>query len=888
MELRRGNPWSGLAAARHWLSEVSPGTEVEAWAVRAHANALRSVGDCSEAIAGYERAEQLFERLGLPVEVARTGLGHVWALRLLGRYDEAIALGLRTRRLLRARAQTLDAAKQTLNLGTVYRRMGRLEAARRAYLEAARDFRACGDLTFEATAFSNLGNLLADLGRYGEAEWAERRAIRLYRQLRQSAEVGRASVHLGLLLKRRGDYGRALAALQEGRQLFEQLELASGVAEADLNLAQTYLALNLQREAAEASQRARSGFQQLDMPYELGQALLCVATVADRQGDQAEAAGRLAESAELFRRTDNRLWEAIVTVMVATLGQANQAALDKVATAEQRLGRLGARDRAIEARLARGDLLRRLGREREALALYRGAARAVRGSGDEHLVYRARAALGGMLEATSPARALGHYRAAMEHLELLRQRARADDLKLSFVADKLDVYERTVGLLLKSGGDRSRIAEALAVIERGKSLGLLDDLLAQADRAGREAAALARRLRDLRARLGEAYARRDETRGEAEPKDATDLVQLEEAVAAATRALQLSVRGETAAAPFDLTALRAALPADTVLLEYYSLGREFVCFLIDHERLRFRRGLGGMAEAKQLSERLRFHFGKGVYGASYLESHLAGLRRSLDRVLADLWQQFLEPLRSDIGRARQIVVVPHGPLHGLPLHAALGPQGYATERWPISYAPSARVFTLCAERRSEPPRRPLFVGPRDERLPWVTREVAELARLFPEGEGLDGRRATIAGLRRRAGQFDLLHLAAHGLFRADNPSFSALRLSDGWLSVADLAELCRGASLVTLSACESGLNTLAAGEELVGLTRAVLGAGTASLLASLWTVHDEATSRFMIAFYQSLASGQSKTASLQNAMWAVRHDLDHPHFWAPFALAGAV
>jgi tetratricopeptide (TPR) repeat protein len=885
-QLRRADPRAGLTAAKQWLAEAVPGSEAEAWATRAYAHGQCEAGAYNEALASYERAEQLFDRLGLAVEVARTGAGHVWTLRMLGHYDEAVRLGLRTRRFLRAHGETLDAGNQALNLGTVYRRMGRLQSARTAYLEAARDARRCGDTTLEATALSNLGNLLVDLGRYGEADWAQRRAIRLYRQLGQSAEVARATVHLGLLLKRRGDYGRALAVLQEGRELFDRLGLARGVAEADLDLAQTYLALNLQHEAAETSERARSGFERLNMPYELGQALLCAAMVAERQGRPADAVSHLAESAELFRRTTNRLWEAIVIVIAASLGEADKTSLDKVAAAQRRLGRLGARDRAIEAELVRGDLLLRLGRDRDALRFYRGAAKAVHDSGDEHLAYRASAALGRVLEAGSPGRALTHYRVAMEHLETLRRRARADDLKLSLVADKLDVYERTVGLLLGSATGHRRAEEALAVVERGKSLGLIDDLLTQADRAGRETSVLARRLRDLRARLSEAYAKRDQRHGLADQDDTADLERLEEEVATATRELQLA-RGETAAAPFDLAALRAVLPADAVLLEYYSLGSELIAFVVDQERVRLRRRFGGLSETRQLSDRLRFHLGKGVYGSEYLEAHLATLRRGLDRVLEELWQQFLAPVQRELRGARQLIVVPHGPLHGLPLHAALGRQGYAAEQWTVSYAPSARVFSLCAERRTGPPRHPLFVGPRDERLPWVVREVTELARLFPHGQELAGRRATIAGLRRRAGQFDLLHLAAHGLFRADNPNFSALRLSDGWLSVADLAELSRGASLVTLSACESGLNSLAAGEELVGLTRAVLGAGAASLLASLWTVHDEATSRFMTDFYRRIESGQGKAASLQGAMWAVRRDLDHPYFWAPFALAGA-
>lgn len=883
LRLSQSDPRGSLAEADRWLAQTSPGEEEEAWALRARAHALRALGAYAEALACSERAEAIFTRLGLDYEVARSAGGHVWALRYLGRYDEAVRIARAAHSFFRARGDRLEAAKQTLNLGTVYRRLGLLGNARHAYAAAAREFHQLGDSTLEATSISNLGNVLADLGRYVEAERCQQQAIRLYRQLGQTGQVARALLNLGLLLKRRGDFGRALKALLDSRALYEQLGMERGVALVDLDLAQTYLAINLLEEAAEASRRAAHGFPPNEMPYELGQALLWSAAVAQWCGDTPLATTRLAEAQRLFQQTRNQLWEATAAVLAASLGGPDATNLAAVAEAAARLERLGARGRAAEARLVEGELLQRLGRLSEASQRYRGALRTAGALGDDLLAYRARAALGQLLETTSPRQALQHFRAAIEHLEALRRRARADDLKLSLLADKVDVYERAAGLLLRGRASERRLARALEMIERGRAGSLLDDLLTQADHAGRAAAALARRVRDLRARLSDAYTQR----GTASASDAA-IERLEQEVAAATRQLQVTVRGEAAAVPFDLPRLRAALPSGAVLLEYYTLGTEVVCFVVDAERLHLRRGLASVSELEHLAERLRFHVGKGVYGAAYLEAKLAATRQGFDRVLGELWRLALAPLAADLQRARQLIVVPHGPLHGLPLHAAFDGSHYLAEQLPVAYAPSARVFALCSERPRATPRRPLFVGPRDEQLPWVAREVAMLARLFPEGEKLAGRRATLAALRRRAGRFDLLHLAAHGVFRTDNPNFSALKLADGWLSVADLAELSRGASLVTLSACETGLSGVAAGEELLGLTRAVLGAGAASLVASLWSVHDRATSRFMTAFYEGLRGGESKAASLQRAMAAVRRELDHPFFWAPFSLAGAV
>ena len=619
---------------------------------------------------------------------------------------------------------------------------------------------------------------------------------------------------------------------------------------------------------------------------ELSQALVWSAAAAERAGESPAAADLLAEAEQRFHDIGNRLWENVAIVLRASLTAGDADTLTRLLGAERTLTRLGSRDRAIEARLTRGDLLQNLGETEQALACYRSADRALARHDDDQLSYRASLALGRLLETRRPGWALRRYQTAIEYLERLRHRARADDLKLSFVADKLEVYERSVGLLLDRKQQRRAVGEAFAMAERGKSIGLLEDLLAQAEHGSRAAASLANRLRDQRTTLQDAYARRDGA-GTIGTVDEALIRKLELSVADLTRELQLLVRGEVTTGPIELEQLRGHLAKGIVLLEYYSVGQELVCFIVDGERLSVRRGLGTLGEAQRLLERVRFQLGKGVYGANYLQANLANLRRNLDRVLGDVWRALFEPLRNELRDATEIVLVPHGPLHGLPLHAALDGDTYLCDRAAVSYAPSARVFDQCAGRQTTTPVCPLFVGPRDENLPWVAREVQVLADIFPDSQKLAGRQASLRGLRRRAGHFDLLHLAAHGTFRADNPSFSALRLTDGWLSVADLAELSRDAKLVTLSACETGRSGLAAGDDLVGLSRAVLGAGAASLLASLWSVHDESTSHFMAEFYRRLHAGDGKAASLQSAMRVTRRTHDHPYFWAPFTLAGA-
>ncbi|MFC7503177.1 CHAT domain-containing protein, partial [Nocardioides sp. GCM10030258] len=93
---------------------------------------------------------------------------------------------------------------------------------------------------------------------------------------------------------------------------------------------------------------------------------------------------------------------------------------------------------------------------------------------------------------------------------------------------------------------------------------------------------------------------------------------------------------------------------------------------------------------------------------------------------------------------------------------------------------------------------------------------------------------------------DLVHLAAHGRFRADSPLFSALDLADGPLTVHDLERLQRAPYRVVLSACESGVLAPVGAEELLGLAAALFSLGTAGLVSSVAEVNDTATADLMV------------------------------------------
>jgi len=82
------------------------------------------------------------------------------------------------------------------------------------------------------------------------------------------------------------------------------------------------------------------------------------------------------------------------------------------------------------------------------------------------------------------------------------------------------------------------------------------------------------------------------------------------------------------------------------------------------------------------------------------------------------------------------------------------------------------------------------------------------------------------------------------------------------------------------------MNTVAPGDELMGLARGFLSAGSATVLTSLWTVHDQATAELMVAFYEELARTKSPATALRHAQLKLLQQRPHPFFWSPFVLVG--
>jgi len=185
------------------------------------------------------------------------------------------------------------------------------------------------------------------------------------------------------------------------------------------------------------------------------------------------------------------------------------------------------------------------------------------------------------------------------------------------------------------------------------------------------------------------------------------------------------------------------------------------------------------------------------------------------------------------------------------------------------------------------------------RLEHSGREGDSIAALYPGARVFKREQAledTLKALDLKP--FRYFHCATHSIIDAETPELSMIILTldkdsteDGLVHLYEIFDLDLNADLVVLSACETGLGKLVKGEGMVGFTRALMYAGTPTVILSLWSVADQSTANLFIDYYKGLKAidGRDKHLPLREAqlkMIEAGGKFSNPYFWAPFVLIG--
>ena len=886
-----------VVGTARWLAERLADDRARGLSLRAEANLRLYLREFRRALDRYRAALACFEAAGDELGAAITRSIALGSLNQLSEFELAERWAAAARPVFEARGDRLRLARLEFNLGQLYSRQDRFQEALRSYRWAGEQFRRHGEPRDVGMALRNLAVCHQDLNDFDAALAAYREAAAYCREHDLALLGLEVDYNIAYLHFMRGEYTRALRGFDDARRASREHDDPHHLALADLEQAEIYLELGLLREAEALAIDAERGFTALDMRYEVAKALTYRALAVARSGHHRQALELLEQAREILERQGNRPWVAVVDLDRAAIlrGTGDAAA----ATRAARAALDGFAHEAIPTRMAACEiLLARLAVDRAdataALELTASALDRLTSGGKPALEFQAHLVAGEAHESADDDAAAGAaYRRAERLLERLRGFLLTDEMKIAFTRDKRTLYEGLVRLTLAAGAGPEELTTAFSTIERAKSRALADLLAfrgAEPTSGDDQAVDEARRLR-RELNLHYRQLDRDELAGGEEP--AARRQRRSERIQRLELGLQRAVRRRRSNRPerpaageepsVDLEAIQAALPAETLLIEYFEVGGAFLACLIGPDTLRVQ-PLGAAARVRRLQQGLRVQLGKFLLPEPLRErlADLDGARTR--RILGELYGELLAPLRQALDWPR-LLVVPHGTLHSLPFHALWDGERHLIDEYCLSYAPSATVYELCRSRPAAGGG-DLVLGVPDERAPQILEEARAVAELLPDSRLFIGPAADRACLARHGRSCRVLHLATHGLFRSDNPMFSALQLGDGRLSLFDLYEMRLDAELAVLSGCGTGASAILGADELVGLTRGLLQAGARSLIASLWDVHDESTARLMQSFYGGLSASLDPAWQLRRAQQSLRDSYPHPYYWAPFVTIG--
>jgi len=772
-----------------------------------------------------------------------------------------------------------------------------LDLYRRAYVSVAE----YGEPRDVAVALQNMATCQIGMNDFRDAMSTYQHAREYCVEHELPLLVAVADYNIAYLYYLRGEYTRAIEGYRAAREHCQMLGDAYRGALCDLDQSEMYVELNLNEEGAHLARRAMNAFLKLGNLYEAAKALTNLAISLSHHGDSQAALDLFRKARDLFTREGNQAWIATIDLYQALVFYKERRLTEARLLSESALEFFSSASfpgKAILCELLLARVHLDAGRPERAKSICLEAIARLEQAETPALNYQAYFVLGLIEEEAGAAEAArAAYLNAHQNLESLRSHLRTEETKIAFLKDKLEVYEALVRMCLQPGDAPPDTEAAFRYIEQAKSRSLADLIAFRAHNLPSPGAArmnLVDQVRALREELNW-YTRAiqlQEGRGgnmrEARlEKLRRSARECEHRLVEAMANLRVEDREWATlqgAASIDLEAIRASLPPDAMLLQYYRVRDVFYACLLSRDQLKMA-PLGSVPELRRALQLLRFQLSKFRLGPDHVSTFSRQLLQATRAHLQHFYEQLVAPIAKDL-KAGHLIVAPHDFLHYLPFHALLDGDDYLDTRYSISYTPSASVYYLCNNRETRPANGALVLGVPDPSVPQIENEVRAVASVLPNAEVYLGEAATHDVLRERGAHARYIHIATHGWFRQDNPMFSSISLGTSQLSLFDLYQLNLPSELVTLSGCGTGLNVVVGGDELMGLKRGLLYAGSQGLLLTLWDVHDASTAEFMKLFYEGLPTAPNKAEAVRRAASEIRREYQHPFYWAPFVLVG--
>lgn len=820
---------------------------------------LDQLRDFPAALTSFEKASKVNRELNEDSAASKIHVGLGRTYNNLARFENAITHFEQAEVLKTRISDVVGLAKCRLGLGLAHYSLGSFEQAAAIFQELVAMSIKLNDPEMQADARNNLGNVFLRMSRFDEALEEQNTALAIGESLNKPQMISSAHINIGITFGHLGDFKSAI------KHNAKALEISDNLLERGTALQNIGNAYFNQGEFQESLRFFESALEIKESHNELEGVLLCSMNLGNSYGS-------------LGQFDDAIKWQR------------------RALSVSQRIG-----DRFNESlclsNLGVSFFLN--GKTKAAIKHLRAAATLARECGAIHLESQAEFGLTRIFREglNDLSGAYEHCKRAAELGETLTQGLKHQDSKIGFFGRLSTPYEYLLRCCLELG---NRTEEAFEVLERSKSRSLVEILssgpLQPTKAVHEDFAALLEAENKLLAALREWQTRAWRVANHV--PDLKDFTKIRSDLDVLYKEMErydpeyVSLRrGETVTFD-DVKSFVNAAERPMVVVEYFVGADSISIFLISSRESQIKVFIKEVEKSRLLTCLKKYR---------QAVDHLSESDRATEQM--EIARLVIEPIKEWTEGGDLICFVPHGPLHFIPLHALPVDNEPILRRHPIVYSPSSSVILGLHKKQKQTLRSCVAFGvgvtAEQEESGELTEDyVNKMKELFEgealavaeqyEVEALTGSNATKESFG-EISEADVLHFSCHGYFNPADPLSSGLLMYDGTLTAREIFGMRLRSEMVVLSACETAFSERSRGDELIGLIRSFLYAGSRSVVASLWPVDAHSTRDLMVRFHSFVQAGYDRATALQLAQLAIadRSEYMHPYYWAPFVLVGA-
>lgn len=338
--------------------------------------------------------------------------------------------------------------------------------------------------------------------------------------------------------------------------------------------------------------------------------------------------------------------------------------------------------------------------------------------------------------------------------------------------------------------------------------------------------------------------------------------------------------------PSNIRTVQAKLPEDTVIIE------PIIIENTEDNVKKFKMITFIGPPGKALPKYIKKDLGEFNLTLAMVKFRKAIYEKDLQKIQSiskELYDVLIEPIKDDISPYKVLIISPYENLRYIPFQALYDGEKYLVEKFAIVNATSSSGLKFADQSSLKHDRLLAFGNPTDN-LPAAEEEVNIISEKFKKPKVFLKSAATIESFNEEVyNDYDVIHLATHGVLNNTNPENSQLLFADkGSLNVGEIMGYdFSEKNLIVLSACDSVIG-ISKGAEVSALGTAFELASAPSVIASLWKVDDNSTALMMQFFYQYYTAGETKATSLRKAQLDLikSKQFSNPYYWAPFVLLG--